>query len=610
MSHSSSSAADSGIMIRRTLFILLLIALTFFNLMITFRGLSSPQAMDQAQIAREFSRGNGFSTKNIAPLTYAEAKKAAGDSTPSFVNFPDTYHAPLNPLINALVFKAIGADKADAWQLNAQAKQYIFPLDRVVATVCTCFFLGAILVTYLLVARIFDGKIAGVTAVLMLFSQTYWDYSMSGLPQMLLLFLFSLAAYFTYRAIENTNEGKPSMMHALVAGVFYTLMALTHWLAVWIALGYIIYAALAYRPRGIMGIGTLLLLLVASAYPMIRAVQVIGSPLGSAYYALWNGLAGQTESLVMRSFDSSEHPLSTQFLILSILRNTINQSLNLIPYLAGLVVAPLFFMALLHPFKRANIAQFRWAILIMWLCAAFGMSLYGLDPRTDIQPNQIHLLFAPLMAAYGLAMLSIMWSKLSAVNEVPMLRNLHHIVVVLVCASPLLLALPQQLRVGMSLRQSGGYPWWPTKPYFAPALNVDLKKATQPNSIIVSDQPWAVAWYADRVSLWLPTSIETFERLESSAENTGSSISGILVTPASIDDGSLREVMSHYRDFASMVMTGRGLMATRFSTSLVHGDKKLERLLKRYANLKPLSEGTGLDMIYFSEKPATTSTQP
>lgn len=597
-------------MIRRTLFILLLILLTLGNLTLLFRGLGSPQAMDQAQIAREIARGNGYSTKNIAPLVYFETKKAAGDVSPSFANFSDTYHAPLNPLINALVFKAIGADNPEKWQIEPSGKPFIFPLDRVVATVCTVFFLGAILVTYLLVGRIFDGKIAGVVAVLMLFSQTFWDYTLSGLPQMLLLFLFSCASYYAYRAVEDSNEGRPSMIHALIAGVFFTLMALTHWLAVWIALGYIIYAAAAFRPRGIVGIGSLALLLLACAYPMVRSVQLIGSPLGSAYYNLWNGLAHNPESFVLRGFDASESPISTQNLILSVMNNTLTQSLNLIPYLAGIVVAPLFFMALMHPFKRVSIASFRWAILVMWLCAALGMSIFGIDPKENVQSNQLHLLFAPLMAAYGLAMLSVMWTKLPAVSSVPMLRNLHHIVIVLVCALPMLLNLPLQIRIGYSQRQTGGYPWWPAKPYFAPALNVDLKKFTKPSSIIVSDEPWAVAWYGDRVSVWLPTTLETFERLEGAAETTGASIDGILVTPASSESGTMREVAQNYRDFTSMVMTGRGLLASRGSASLLHSDKKMERLVKRYSHVKPLSESTGFEMLYFSEKPIASSEAP
>ena len=135
----------------------------------------------------------------------------------------------------------------------------VFPLDRVIAVVSTLFFLMAIGVNYLLAARIFDAKIAGVLAILMLFCETFWNYSLSGLPQMLMLLLFSCAIYFLYRAIEAATAGRIAMVPAIIAGVFFTLLALTHWMTVWIALGYIIFAAVYFRPRGIVGISVLFL---------------------------------------------------------------------------------------------------------------------------------------------------------------------------------------------------------------------------------------------------------------------------------------------------------------------------------------------------------------
>ena len=36
---------------------------------------------------------------------------------------------------------------------------------------------------------------------------------------------------------------------------------------------------------------------------------------------------------------------------------------------------------------------------------------------------------------------------------------------------------------------------------------------TPPDSILVSDVPWAVAWYGKRVCLWLPYRMEDFEEI-------------------------------------------------------------------------------------------------
>ena len=80
------------------------------------------------------------------------------------------------------------------------------------------------------------------------------------------------------------------------------------------------------------------------------------------------------------------------------------------------------FLALLHPFKRASIANFRWAILLMWISAALGMAFFGIS-KDPLDPNQLHLLFAPIMTAYGLAFISILWSRLEFVASTPILRQ-------------------------------------------------------------------------------------------------------------------------------------------------------------------------------------------
>ncbi|HEY1120289.1 MAG TPA: hypothetical protein VGE67_01760, partial [Haloferula sp.] len=166
MSSLPSSQFETAVMIRRILFFLVLVSFTLLHLLPLFRGLDSPQAMEQAQIARQIARGEGFTTKMIRPLAYYEAEKA-NQGAVNFTNFKDTYHAPLNPLIMSAVFKLVGADKEGAWPMGKN--EQVYPLDRVIALVATLFFLMAIGVTYLLVGRIFDAKIAGVTAVLMLF---------------------------------------------------------------------------------------------------------------------------------------------------------------------------------------------------------------------------------------------------------------------------------------------------------------------------------------------------------------------------------------------------------------------------------------------------------
>ncbi len=596
MSHPSSQL-DTGILIRRSLFFLILIILTLGNLFVLFRGLNSPQAMDQAQIAREIARGNGFTTKMVRPVAYYQAEKAE-NATVSLLGFQDTYHSPLNPLLNAAVLKLIGADDADAWQMGEN--EMVYPLDRVIATVATLFFLMAIGVNYLLISRIFDAKIAGVCAILMLFCETFWSYSLSGLPQMLMLLLFSCGMYFVYRAVESATEGRIAMTPAVIAGVFFTLLALTHWVTVWIALGYIIFAAVAFRPRGIVGISVLALLIIPGAFVMIRNQGITGTPFGTAFLTLYNGLGSGSEVAVMRTIDLAAEPLVLDGLISKILRTTLLQATDIIPFLGGIIIAPLFFLALLHPFKRKSIAMFRWAILLMWVSGAFGLAFFGIT-TDNLDPNQIHLLFAPIMTAYGLAFVSILWSRLDFVASTPMLRNVHHMVIIAICALPLVLALPQKVRIGMTLRDRGGVPHWP--PYYAPALNSKtsgLKGWVTNKQVVFSDQPWAVAWYADRVSIWLPPTREGFSKLETVAADLQTPSVGILISPSSHGSGPISEVTNRYKDFTALVLDGRVLLAT-YPPGFTIYDKspKLQEIARRYPYRQPL---VGMDMVYYSER--------
>lgn len=599
----SQSQFDAGIVIRRSLFLLVLVSLTFCNLFTLFRGLNSPQAMDQAQIAREIARGNGFTTKFIRPIAHQQSVEHKKGAPVPFVGFQDTYNSPLNPLLNAAVLKLIGADDAKHWKMRAN--EMVFPLDRVIAMVSTLCFLMAIGVSYLLISRIFDPKIAGVTAILMLLCETFWDYALSGLPQMLMLLLFSCAIYFVYRAVEDASEGRIPFVPAIIAGVFFTLLALTHYIAIWIAIGYIIFAAVSLRPRGIVGATVMVTLLIGMAFVMVRNSGISGTPFGTAFLNLYNGMGGGNEDFVMRSRDLESYPLLNRGIISNIVRTTLLQTSSIIPFLGGILVAPLFLVSLMHPFKRPSIANFRWAILIMFAVSAFGLSIFGVSTER-LDPNQSHLLFAPVMTAYGLAFISILWSKIPAVISLPMLRNVHHIVIIVLCGLPLLITLPSNVMLGINRKDSGGIPHWP--PYYAPALNLGLSTWIGEKEICVSDQPWAVAWYADRMSVWIPPSRTDFSAIESLAADLDTPVAGILISPSSHGSGNAAQVAQKYKDFTSLVMDGRVFLATYPpGVSIYDKDPKIQEIMKRFRYRATL---VGMDMVYYSSTPLRAAEEP
>jgi hypothetical protein len=79
------------------------------------------------------------------------------------------------------------------------------------------------------------------------------------------------------------------------------------------------------------------------------------------------------------------------------------------------------------------------------------------------------------------------------------------------------------------LDKSGWMVEWP--PYLPPSI-ASLKTLFAPGEIIASDMPWAVAWYADRDSLWFPYQPKDLIEL-SDYRRLGAPVSGLYFTPIS-----------------------------------------------------------------------------
>jgi hypothetical protein len=588
---------DGPALVRKILFFLLMVILTFGNVFLLFRGINSPEAMDQAQIARQISRNEGITTKLIRPIAY-EQSRAAPDANVSFMNFRDTFHAPLNLLVNAAVFKMVDAGNSEKWKIGKD--QMVYKLDRVVAGVATMFFLLSIGMNYLLLTRIFDSKIAGVTAVLMLCCELMWNFSMSGLPQMLMLFLFSSAMFFAYRALEYVQEGRLPLTPALLAGLCLILLTLTHWICVWVLIGFLIFAAIAFRPRGLVSVLLLVLAGLICAAPLYRNYQASGTVMGTAFMTIYSGLGdGEDSAMRVTEIASDDSNLRLDGLVLKIVRTTILQATNILPFLGSIFAAPIFFLALLHPFKRVPIARFRWCILLMWAFAALGMSIFGVSTE-GTHPNQIHILFAPIMTAYGLALISILWNRLEILTSVPLLSNAHHYIIILLSAAPLLLGSFNMARYGL-VRGQKGLPHWP--PYYPAGLNIyfDQQNMVEENQILVTDQPWAVAWYSDRVAVWLPKKVKGFDNLETTAANLKTPFVGILITPTSHGSRSIADITKIYGDFTSLVIDGRAYQSTMpQGITLFDKDPKLTAIASKYRYRASI---LGMDMVYYSNQP-------
>ncbi|WP_018968652.1 hypothetical protein [Rubritalea marina] len=525
----------SQALIGRAIFVIAALSIMLYHVTFNFNGLTSPTGIDQAQVAREVAQGQGYTTKFIRPQQVKQLQDHGKEI--NFHQMPETYHSPLNILVNAGILKMIGADDIENYLLGPNDKFYI--PDQAIAITCSIFFLIAIGINFLLISRIFDTKIATVTAVIMLTSSDYWAIAQSGLPQMLMLTLFSTAMYLVWKSVERQKAELNPTFTATLAAFFFGLLALTHWLTIWIFIGYLIFAIFYFQPRGAVALGCATLFMVFIAPPIVYYTMQTGEPLGTAFHAI-HGAQGAAD-VAMRQIDNVS--FNVKNLLSATLHEALRQVTELATYLGGLVLAPAFFLCLVHPFRRATIADFRWGILLLWVFAVIGMSIYGLS-KSPLEPNLLYGLFAPLMTAYGIAMVSIIWSRSPLSTQGGVLGNTHLIIIAILAATPLFLKVKNQVRSRNESPVVNGV--------HAFSLNSQLRAVTKETDLIVSDQPWAVAWYANRSAIWTPINSKNLTALETVAESRGSLISGLHVTGVSYRGLDITQTLYKNRDLTAL----------------------------------------------------------
>jgi hypothetical protein len=464
--------------------------------------------------------------------------------------------------------------------------------DRVLVCVQFAFMIAGWVVSYFTMRRLFDAKLAAFGLWLIILCQTFWDFAVSGLPQNLVFFLFSCAAYCMLRAIENRIAERRIVYWLSASSFFFGLLALAHGLTLWISVGAMIFALLYFPPllpqdedeKEGSSVGRRILLyplmavqavLAGMRFPtvvqravlrpapflmfaivlamylpwMARNQSVCGNPVGLGWYSGLYQIKG-TEDSIMRSMEPPFERVSPNIFRGKVQSHVAIQTEHLLEYLGGVIVAPLFFLALMHRFRRKETADFRWALLCMWLFAVLGMSVFGFAGKPVFQPfaaqveaNDFHLLFVPLFAAYGMAFILVMWSRLEI--NVKLVRWAFIALIFLFSGQ-------RFVSTAIALRgMPSGRVQWP--PYIPPFIAI-LAQWTTEREIITSDIPWAVAWYADRKSLWLPMTVKDFITLNDENRLNGR-IVGLYLTPYSGNGMFLSDIVKgDYKEWSPFIL--------------------------------------------------------
>jgi hypothetical protein len=209
----------------------------------------------------------------------------------------------------------------------------------------------------------------------------------------------------------------------------------------------------------------------------------------------------------------------------------------------------MFFVALMHRFKRKETAQLQWGILLMWLFGTLGMAAFGLEPdhpwpfAPQVKANDLHVLFIPVMTFYGLAFLLVLWSRLEI--NVRWVRMTFLTLIFLLSSIPFIVQF-----IDLNSQLKAPVVW----PPYVPHVNAQVAEMMTEREVIMADMPWAMAWYGDRKSLWLPMKIENFTDLND-YNQLGGRIVGLFLSPYSANRPLLSEIAKgEYKEWAAFIL--------------------------------------------------------
>ena len=438
----------------------LLLAIYFRSM---FGGLVHPEALDMAQIGRNLSSGKGFVTYVIRPLSLVHGTNALGQ--------PEVNHGPLFPLILAMAFALRGAS------------------DAVSAMVSMVFYLFTIPVLYTFGVRLFGRGVSLLTTLVFVFNALLLEYSTSGLPITLYVFLFTCLFYvlFLYSAYERTEptERKPKLRvrYLVLLGILTGLLYLTDPIFAWVMPVIIVSVYLIANEKRLSALtifGIPLLILITPW--MARNAMLTGNPVF--------GLRGWEVWMDTRKYypgDTAYRHFATDLIPNVGLFKSVVQKILLgagaviqaFPQVTASWILAFFLPCLLFRFSDTptNIVR------RVMMCCFFALLVGSLAFKIQM-PLFVSLI--PVMLLFSVAYLShlVEQAHLNKTSFVLVTASLAIAVVYPLISDIILPDRILTLKEAVPLRGLGS--------------------SVLPDEIVLSDTPTSVAWYADRPSIWLP----------------------------------------------------------------------------------------------------------
>jgi Dolichyl-phosphate-mannose-protein mannosyltransferase len=489
------------------------IALAFLYDIRAYRNLATPEAMDAAQLARNISEGKGYTTLFIRPFSLylvqnhnqGQTQFVLTNANPDFAQIktahPDLANAPVYPLALAGLMKVLPFQfpvnlKKPFWTNNGTFWRY--QPDFLIAIFNELLLLVVVVLTFFLAKNIFDASVAWLSAALVLGCELLWRFSASGLSTMLLLVIFLGLTLLLLEIEKAARESRPRARWLLglaaVVGILTGIGALTRYAFGWTIIPVALFLLLFSGPKRVWHLLTALATFALVLTPwIIRNELVSGTAFGTAGYAVIEG----TFIFPQFKLERSLHPeLSLAMRLTPYVQKLF---FNLREILTGDLLKSgatwagvLFFTGLFLGFRSPGTRRMRYFLLmclgIFIIAQSLGRTQLS-ETSPEINSENLLVLLAPLVFIFGASFFFTLLEQM-----ILPLRQLRYAVIagfVVLCCLPLIFTLTMSRNVPVV------YP-----PYYPPEIQ-QTANWMNADELMMSDVPWAVAWYGDRQCVWL-----------------------------------------------------------------------------------------------------------
>jgi len=536
---------DVGVVSRHLQFLVLGLAVVGLALVYNlhaYRNFATPEAMDSAQLARNIAEGKGYTTLFIRPFSlylvqrHNEARHAPAPAATNldFAQIKSTLHPDLaNPpvypimlaaLMKARTFRYPVEPMKPFWGENSHFLRY--QPDFLIAVFNEVLLLAVAVLTFFLARKLFDVNVAWLAALLTIGCDLLWRFSMSGLSTILLMIFLGLT-WCMLRIEEMAREPQPRanwlLGLALAAGVLTGVGALTRYAFGWTIIPVALFLFFFSGPRRIPHLLAALGAFVMVLTPwLIRNYAVSGTLFGTAGYAF----AEATGLSPRFQLERSVHPDLTHLLwfkvyVQKMLANGRDILVNGLPKLGGSWASLLFLAGLLLGFRGIAVRRMRYFLLmclgLFIMVQALGQTQLS-DESPEVNSENLLVLLIPLVFCYGVSFFFTFLDQMRL--AAPQLRYVVIAVFVVLSCLPMIFTFlsPKVLPVV--------YP-----PYYPPEIQ-QVAGWMKEDELMMSDAPWAVAWYGRHQCVWLTLNAQDdFFAINDNLKT----VQALYLTPATMD---------------------------------------------------------------------------